>query len=103
MTVKHHGECDAQGLIDRVGDVMKILGDRATPFNMLCNVRRKFGFKRKIPVLLPSGQLPAWVFKLSDGANWNPHVATEEESLVLTVEAVAIMSRKEEIYRWNLT
>lgn len=103
MTVKYHGEYDAQSLIMAVDNVLRNLPDEAKPFRMTCSIKRNFGFKRKIRVLLPPNRLPDWVYALAGDAKWNPHVATEEERLDLVVDAVAIMSHKEEIYRWNLT
>jgi len=104
MTLNYYGELDADALAalrDLIDEKVRVNSPQAFALSLTEPV--SVGFRSPmIRALRPSVDLPLWILAFVQ-RRWLPHVVTMQERLDLVVDAIAIMHKKEEIARWELS
>jgi len=103
MTVHYYPNLTPRKLGQLIVNVDDLLsGFDLRQFKMKLDVEDWFGPRHTVGVLRPTNiELPVWVESLS-ARNWSPHITCKDRALTVKAIALAIMTKKREIVRWNL-
>lgn len=103
MTVHYYRNLTPRKLGDLITDVDSLISDYdLNQFKIKLNTEAHFGPRHTVRVLLPGGmQMPPWLDAVS-AERWSPHITCKDRALTVKAIALAIMTKKREIVRWNL-
>ena len=101
MTLRYYSQKDA---VERALKDAQVLVQKAKWFSFEMVRERWLGRNHDIRTLtVPWTALPDWLINFAGQGGWIAHVTTEEKSLNLRCNAIAVMQKKQEIVRWQLT
>ncbi|RPJ39968.1 MAG: hypothetical protein EHM35_00860 [Planctomycetaceae bacterium] len=101
-TLTYYGE-GRPGDIATVTDFIAAKIKQQQPRQFVLDLDRQItvGWKSPVKALSTGQQFPPWIVAFVP-SDWLPHVTCPDDPMQLTVTAIAVMSKKTELFRWEL-
>ena len=103
MTVQYYRNLTPRKLGQLIVTVDELINEYdLEQFKIKLDIEDFFGPRRTVRVLRPH-ELPApgWLQAIRP-KNWSPHITCKDNALMVKAVALAVMTKKREIVRWNL-
>jgi hypothetical protein len=102
MTLTFYGEGradDVKAVVDYIASKI----EQQHPRQLILDLDRQItvGWEKPVKALSTGQQFPPWIVAFTP-RDWLPHVTCPDTPMRLTAVAIAVMSKKTELFRWEL-